>query len=379
MANDDRQSEHFIREVDEEMRRAQLKSIWDRFAPLIIGVCLLVVLLTAGYRGWLWWQERQAAQSGDRFMSAIESLQGANRAEGEAALAAIAAEGGAGYPALARLRLAGEQAAAGQKVEALAAYDALAGDTSVPASFRGLATIRAALLALDAGDLPGAAQRAAPLNESGNSWRHSAREVLGIAAYQGGDLQQARDTFSQIQQDAETPPDLWVRSGMMVALIDGQTPAPGAQPQPGAPPAEPDQAAPAAAVVPTDEAPAGDFGAVQPPPLAEELPPPAAGPLPLSPEVPAADRPETVPNSPAPEPALPSAAPGSSPPVAAAPPPTLPPLSPSPTSPPRPVSPPGPVAPRPLPAPPVPAPPVDAVPPAPKVPELPAPPAIPPQ
>ena len=62
MATEDRQSEQFIREVDEELRRAQLKAIWDRFAPLIVGVCVLVVLVTAGYRGWIWWQAREAAQ-----------------------------------------------------------------------------------------------------------------------------------------------------------------------------------------------------------------------------------------------------------------------------------------------------------------------------
>jgi hypothetical protein len=342
MANDDRQSDHFIREVDEEMRRAQLKSIWDRFAPLIIGVCVLVVLLTAGYRGWLWYQERQAAQSGDRFLAAIEALQGGNRAEGEAALAEIAAEGGPGYPVLARLRLAGEKAAAGQKAEALAAYDEVAADTGVSDSFRRLATIRAALLALDTGDLAGATQRATPLNEAGNAWRHSAREILGAAAYQGGRIEEAREFFTRIQEDPQTPPDLWVRSGMMVALIDGQTPAPGGPPPagaaPAAGPAAPEQAAPAVTdIAPTTESPAGNFGEMEPPPVAGDLAP-AGDPTAPAPVVPAAAPPgpaETVlptPPSAPPSPQQAAPRPGQSPdqappaatPQAAAPPPAAP-------------------------------------------------------
>ena len=227
MADDDRRSEQFIREVDEEFRRAQLKAVWDRFAPLIIGVCVLVVAITAGYRGYVWWQERQAAEAGDRFMAALAAIESGDSAGGEAALAEMAEEDARGYAMLARLRLAGAKAAAGQSAEAIAAYDAVAADANVAQPLRDVARIRAALVALDAGDLAKARERAEPLNAAGNAWRHAAREVLATAAYEGGELQQARDIFSEIQQDAETPSDLWVRSGLMISLIDGRLAAPG--------------------------------------------------------------------------------------------------------------------------------------------------------
>jgi hypothetical protein len=257
MANDERQSDTFIREVDEELRRDQLKVLWKRFAPLIIGVCVLIVAVTAGYSGWTWWQERKAAQAGDRFMEALAKIEGGDRAAGEAELAAIAADSDAGYSALARLRLAGEKAGAGAKKEALGAYDAVAGDTSVPLPLRDLARIRAAILALDMGDVAGAKERATPLNVAGNAWRHAAREVVGTANYQAGDLQAARDAFSEVQQDAQTPQDLWIRSGLMISLIDGQLAAPGVQPAPAAdatPPAAPDSPAPEPAAPAPDAA-----------------------------------------------------------------------------------------------------------------------------
>lgn len=222
MANDERRSETFIREVDEELRRDQLKQLWKRFAPLIISVCVLIVAITAGYRGYVWWEERKAAQAGDRFMAALAKIESGSREEGEAELVAIAGDSDVGYAALARLRLAGEKAGSGTKAEALASYDALANDDAVPQPLRDLALIRAALLALDTGDLAGAKERATRLNTPDNPWRHSAREVIGTAAYQSGDLQAARDAFTEIQQDAQTPADLWVRSGLMVSLIDGQ-------------------------------------------------------------------------------------------------------------------------------------------------------------
>jgi hypothetical protein len=305
MANDDRQSEQFIREVDEELRRAQLKAIWDRFAPLIIGVCILVVAVTAGYRGWLWWQERQAAQAGDRFMAALEAIEDGKREEGEAALAAIAEEGAGGYSVLARLRLAAERAEADDAKAAIGAYDAVAADADASEPLRNVARIRAAMLALDSGDLEGARERAAPLDQPGNPWRHVAREVLGTAAYQAGKLVEARGFFSAIQEDAETPPDLWFRSGMMVALIDGQLAAPGGE----AASAEDAEGAEAAAETPPAEAPSTEPAEqpepAPPPEPAETLPVPTNEP-PVMQEEPAAAAPE------APAPAADAAAEASS-------------------------------------------------------------------
>jgi hypothetical protein len=304
MANDERRSEQFIREVDEELRRAQLKAIWDRFSPLIIGACVLVVALTAGYRGWLWCQEREAAAAGDRFLAALEQMD-TDPAAGEAALQAIAEEEGAGYSVLARLRLAGAHAAAGETAEAIAAFDAIAADSSVSASLQSLASARAALLALDSGDLEGARERAEPLNVAGNVWRHVAREVLGAAAYASGDLEAARGYYLAIQEDAETPTELWLRAHWMTALIDGQLSPAGARQEPAA---QADEAAAAG------ESETGDQGAALPPqpeqasaeepppgPGAETAPTPA-GPAPTPPPAPPQPSPAPAPPSPAPEP-----------------------------------------------------------------------------
>ena len=295
MANDERQSETFIREVDEELRRDQLKLLWKRFAPLIIGVCVLIVAVTAGYRGWIWWQERKASQAGDRFMEALAADRkrrpggGRGRARGNRCRQ--------------RRRLFGAGAASARRGKGRGWREeggARAPMTPSPATTRSRsrsaisARIRAALLALDTGDVAGAKERATPLNVAGNAWRHAAREVIGTANYQAGDLQAARDAFTEIQQDAETPQDLWMRSGLMVSLIDGQLAAPGttAAPAAGAAPAN---EAPATPAVPEDAAPAaGDSFA--PEPAAPTPAPEATSPAPAAP----APAPEATPPAPTP-------------------------------------------------------------------------------
>src|SRR6185503_12267995 len=102
-----------FREVDEDLRREQAKKLWDRFAPYIIGLAVLIVAATAGYRGWVYWQERQAAVSGDRFLAALDLATSGKHAEAITALEALAKDGSGSYPVLASFRIAAEKAGSG--------------------------------------------------------------------------------------------------------------------------------------------------------------------------------------------------------------------------------------------------------------------------
>ena len=41
-----------FQEVDEEVRREQLKKLWDRYGNLLIAGCILIVAAVAGWRGY---------------------------------------------------------------------------------------------------------------------------------------------------------------------------------------------------------------------------------------------------------------------------------------------------------------------------------------
>lgn len=227
MANDDRQSDQFIREVDEEIRREQLKTLWDRFGLYIIGTCVAVVAITGGYRGWIWWEGKVAAERGDRYIAASTLLSDGNPTEASSLLEELEADGGS-YGVLARLRLAGIQASEGNNSEAIAAFDDIATDSSVETIMRDLARVRSALLMLDEGDAAGAAKKVKDLSNAGNAWRHSAREIQATAAYMNGELEEARDLLLSIEQDAVAPSDARQRAALMLSLVDSLLPDPAA-------------------------------------------------------------------------------------------------------------------------------------------------------
>src|SRR6185503_17027586 len=95
-------------EVDEEVRREQLKKLWDRYGSLVIAACVLLVVAVGGWRAYEWWEAKKAAEAGTAFQAAI-TLAGENKnKEAEEAFAKLAGTGTASYRMLAKFREAAE-------------------------------------------------------------------------------------------------------------------------------------------------------------------------------------------------------------------------------------------------------------------------------
>ena len=102
-------------EVDEEVRREQLKKLWERYGYYIIAGCVLVILGVGGWRGYDWWETKKAAESGTAFEQAVMLAESGKPQEAEAAFAKLATDGTASYRVLSRLREAAELGAVGSE------------------------------------------------------------------------------------------------------------------------------------------------------------------------------------------------------------------------------------------------------------------------
>jgi hypothetical protein len=246
-----------FKEVDEDIRREQLKKLWDRFGAWILGLAVVIVIATAGYRGWVYWENRQAEASGDKFVAATR-LSGDNKHdEAIAAYEALVGGGSGGYPVLARFSVASEKARAGDTKGAVAEFDKIAADTTAADEVRTLARLRAAVLLADTATLPDLESRIGDLATTGNTWRLIAREMLGLAAWRTGEYAAARKYFDQVANDQETPQDMRQRSRLMLALLDARLGPEAPAAADGTAPAPAATDAPAAATPPaTDAAPA---------------------------------------------------------------------------------------------------------------------------
>lgn len=210
-------SDPIFAEVDEEVRREQLKQLWARHGGLIVAVAVLIVLAVAGWRGYQWWQGRQAAQAGAAFEAAVALSEQGKSAEAQAAFAKIAATAPSGYRTLARFRQAAALGAHDPKA-AVKAYDALAADNSIGGTLQDLARLRAGMLLVDSASYDEVRKRLEPLTAPGRTFRHTAREMLAFSAWHGGDTAAARHWIDMIMSDPETPASTRGRIDMLAAL-----------------------------------------------------------------------------------------------------------------------------------------------------------------
>ena len=209
-----------FREVDEEVRREQLKKLWDRYGNYVVVAAVLLVAAVAAWRAYMWWEARKAAENGAAFEAATALAEAGKRSEAEAAFAKIAADGTAGYRHLARMREAAELAQSDAKA-AITAYDQIAADRAVGPVLQDLAALRAAALLIDTGALEEAQRRLEPLAANDRTFRHTAREFLVLTAWRAGDTAAAKRWFDLIMTDAQTPAATRSRVEMLMALGTG--------------------------------------------------------------------------------------------------------------------------------------------------------------
>lgn len=213
-------NDSFIREVNEELRSDQMKSVWKRFGKVIIGLAVLIVVGTAADRFYNHWKSQQASAAGDQFLAALQLAADGKPDEAKAAFEALEKDGHGAYPVLARLRAATLAAEGGDVDGALAGFTAIANDGSVAQPVRDVARLRAAFLLIDTAPYDKVAAEVEGMAVPGNGLRHSAREALGLSAYKNGDFKRSREWFQQVIDDAEAPRNVSSRAQMLLDVMN---------------------------------------------------------------------------------------------------------------------------------------------------------------
>ncbi len=205
-------------EIEEELRRDKALAFWKKHGTKVIVLAVVFVAAIGGWRFYQHQQRSQAEATGARYEQALELLGASRGDEAAALLREIENDGSTGYRLVARLRLAAETARS-DPARGVEAYEAIAADATVPAGLRDLARLRAVVAGFDQMDAPTVTAKLEPLATPAAVWRHSARELLGLAALKAGDYEAAGRWFDQIAADREAPPALRQRVNIYLELV----------------------------------------------------------------------------------------------------------------------------------------------------------------
>jgi len=198
-------AETFVREVDENLRRDQLRDMAQAYGKWIIAA---VVLFLAAIGGYLYWQHRQDQQAiaNSEAMSAALDKVGSGNVNGAVAdlipLSESSNDVTRATALLGRASLAIQQS---DRKTASDLYKQVAADDGLPQPFRDLATVRGTMVDFDAMKPDEVIARLKPLVEAGKPFFGTAGELTAMAMLAKGDRAGAGQLFAKIAADRQVP------------------------------------------------------------------------------------------------------------------------------------------------------------------------------
>jgi len=215
----------FLREVDDELRRDQLLTFWERYGRwTIVGI----VAALAAFGGFLYWQHRQteaAGVQGEQLQAAYDQLGNGQPDAAAKALAPIAQTGRPGYRALAQMTEADILLSKKQDKAAAAKFAAIAADSSVAQPFRDLALIRQTVAEYDTLKPQVVIERLRPIAVPANAYFGSAGELVAMAYLDSGRRDLAGQMLSQLGSTESVPETIRQRAVQMAGSMGVDTSA----------------------------------------------------------------------------------------------------------------------------------------------------------
>jgi hypothetical protein len=203
-----------LREVDQALAEERQFEGLRRQLPVFIGAAALIV---AGVAGWQLWRSNLEKKATENAVAYREASDAPLSDESRATFKTLADVGAPGYVALARLRIAANHVAAGERADALALYRSVYTDAGATKRLKDLARIRAAYLSIDDGR-DAAMKDLGELPDDGSALGAYAKELSGVAAIKAGDYQTAEQIFRDLAASTTAPEQVRERAGEFAAL-----------------------------------------------------------------------------------------------------------------------------------------------------------------
>jgi hypothetical protein len=201
-----------FQEIDEAVRKDDLKAWWKRWGNWVVAGVVLAVVAVAAQVGWRQYQNAERARASMDYSAAIARIADDPK-QARAELDHQAASAPEPYRELAALAAAQLLDTPDQQVAAL-----LAVAPKLSPELSDLALALAGYRSVDGGKLGALAGQLEAMTGPQRPFRVSARELQSLEALHKGDVKTARDIWQQIIRDPDAPPGAPQRAQAMLQL-----------------------------------------------------------------------------------------------------------------------------------------------------------------
>ncbi len=213
------ESTTFAREVDENLRRDQMRDAARAYGKWAIAA-VVVLLLAIG--AWLFWRDqrqKQAAADGEALSATIDTIGTGNLGRVPAQLEPLEQSHSDAVAVSARLTRAAIALQQNDRPAAIVIYNEVAADKGVDQPWRDLATIRLTAMQFDTLQPQAVIDRLQPLARPGNPWFGSAGEMSALALLKAGRKSEAGRLFASVASDRSVPETIRGRAVQMAGSL----------------------------------------------------------------------------------------------------------------------------------------------------------------
>ena len=219
MAQPPETNETFLREVDENLRRDQMRDFFRENGTWLIAA---VVLFLAASGGIIWWKQYQVQvheEQVEKLAQVYKDVGSGSIGQAPQQLDELSSSGSKAVRASAQFARAAVALQQGDTKLATTTYTAIANDDGLPEPYRHAALIRQTALQFDQLKPAEIISRLSPLAKPGEPWFGTAGEMTALAMMKQGNNRQAAELFAAIARDQTVPETVRARAVQVASSL----------------------------------------------------------------------------------------------------------------------------------------------------------------
>jgi len=205
-------NETFLREVDENLRRDQLRDFFKTYGNWLVAA---LVLFLAASGGLIWWKQHRVEQHEvevEKLAQTYKDVGSGNSAQAPQQFDELSKSGSKAVRASAMFARAAVALQQNDTNLAINTFKSIAADSGLPKPYRDAALIRQTALEFDKIQPQDVITRLAPLAKPGEPWFGTAGEMTALAMIKQGKRQEAGQLFAAIAKDKSVPDTIRARA-----------------------------------------------------------------------------------------------------------------------------------------------------------------------
>ncbi len=205
-------SETFVREVDENLRRDQLRDFFKAYGNWLIAAVVLFLVASGGFIWWKQYEVQRSERQVEQLAQIFKDVGSGNMAKAPQQLDELSKSGSKAVQASALFARAAVALQQNDLQNATATYKSIANDGGLPKPYRDAALIRETALEFDQLPPQQVIARLEPLARPGEPWFGTAGEMTALAMIKQGRKQEAGQLFTAIANDKGVPQTIRARA-----------------------------------------------------------------------------------------------------------------------------------------------------------------------